>query len=147
MMDTIFVNIKDIPRKWYVVDAEGMILGRLAARLATILRGKDKPAFAPHQEMGDMVIVVNADKVAVTGKKRADKYYYRHSGYAGGFRQVSMGKIMQKRPTFPLEQAVKGMLPHNRLGRKIYKNLKVYAGPAHPHEAQQPEPLKIEAGE
>lgn len=145
-MDTIFVNTKDAPRSWYVVDADGVVMGRLAARLATILRGKHKASFAPHQELGDMVIVVNAEKIAVTGKKRADKYYYRHSGYAGGFKQIPMGKIMQKRPTFPLEQAVKGMLPHNRLGRKLYKNLKVYAGPSHPHAAQKPEILKIEAG-
>jgi large subunit ribosomal protein L13 len=145
-MDTVFVNTKDVPRKWYVVDADGQVMGRLASRIATILRGKHKATWAAHQEVGDMVIVVNAGKVAVTGKKLADKYYYRHSGYAGGFKQIPMGKIMQKRPAFPLEQAVKGMLPHNRLGRKLYKNLHVYAGPAHPHAAQQPEVIKIEAG-
>jgi large subunit ribosomal protein L13 len=142
-MNTLFVNVRDVARKWYVVNADGVVLGHLAARVAAILRGKHKPEFAPHQELGDMVIVVNADKVAVTGKKRADKYYYRHSRYAGGFKQISLGKVMQKKPTFPIEQAVKGMLPHNRLGRKLYRNLKVYAGPEHPHAAQKPEALKI----
>lgn len=142
-MKTLFVDVKDVPRKWYVVDADGVVLGRLAAQIATILRGKNKPEFAPHQELGDMVVVVNAGKVAFTGKKLADKYYYRHSRYAGGFKQVNLGKVMQKKPTFPIEQAVKGMLPHNRLGRKLFGNLKVYAGPGHPHAAQKPEALKI----
>jgi large subunit ribosomal protein L13 len=142
-MNTLYVNVRDVPRKWYVVNADGVVLGRMAAQIAAILRGKNKPVFAPNQELGDMVIVVNADKVAVTGKKRADKYYYRHSRYAGGFKQVSLGKVMQKRPTFPVEQAVKGMLPHNKLGRKLFKNLKVYAGPEHPHAAQMPEALRV----
>jgi large subunit ribosomal protein L13 len=142
-MNTLFVDAKTVPRKWYVVNADGVVLGRLAAHVATILRGKNKPEFAPHQELGDMVIIVNAEKIAVTGKKLADKYYYRHSRYAGGFRQITLGKVMVKRPTFPLEQAVKGMLPHNRMGRKLFQNLKVYAGPEHPHAAQKPEPLTI----
>jgi large subunit ribosomal protein L13 len=142
-MNTLFVDAKTVTRKWYVVNADGVVLGRLAAHVATILRGKNKPEFAPHQELGDMVIIVNAEKIAVTGKKLADKYYYRHSRYAGGFRQITLGKVMVKRPTFPLEQAVKGMLPHNRMGRKLFQNLKVYAGPEHPHAAQKPEPLTI----
>jgi large subunit ribosomal protein L13 len=142
-MKTIFVKPKDVDRRWYVVDADGVVLGRLAARVAAVLRGKHKPIFVPHQEVGDMVIVVNAEKVALTGKKRTDKIYYRHSGYAGGFRQEALGKVAARKPTFPLERAVKGMLPHNRLGRKLFRNLKVYAGPSHPHAAQQPEALKI----
>jgi large subunit ribosomal protein L13 len=142
-MNTLFVDTKDVPRKWYVVNADGVVLGRLAAKVAGILRGKNKAVYSPHQELGDMVIVVNAGKIAVTGKKRADKYYYRHSRYPGGFRQESLGAAMKKKPTYPLEQAVKGMLPHNRLGRKLFKNLKVYAGPEHPHSAQKPEVLAI----
>jgi len=142
-MNTLFVNTETVPRKWFIVDADGVVLGRLAAGVATILRGKHKPEFSPHQELGDYVIIVNAGKIAVTGKKRADKYYYRHSRYAGGFRQVTLGKVMQKRPTFPVEQAVKGMLPHNRMGRQLFRNLKVYAGPEHPHAAQKPETLTI----
>ena len=143
MNTTVYVNVKDVPRKWYVINADGVVLGRLAARVAHLLRGKHKPEFAPHQELGDMVIVVNAEKVAVTGKKRADKYYYSHSRYAGGFKQVNLATVMVKRPTFPIEQAVKGMLPHNRLGRELFRNLKVYTGPEHPHAAQKPEVLKI----
>jgi large subunit ribosomal protein L13 len=142
-MKTIFVKPKDVERQWYVVDADGAVLGRLAARVAALLRGKHKPTFVPHQETGDMVIVVNAAKVALTGKKRTDKIYYRHSGYAGGFRQERLDKAMARKPTYPLERAVKGMLPHNRLGRKLFRNLKVYAGPAHPHAAQKPQELKI----
>ncbi len=126
----------DISRDWLVVDAADQILGRLAARIARFLRGKHKPTFSPHLEMGDYVIVVNAARVRVTGRKLRDKVYYRHSGYHGGLKSITLGELMATRPTRVIEMAVRGMLPHNRLGRKLLRNLKVYAGPEHPHEAQ-----------
>jgi large subunit ribosomal protein L13 len=131
-------NLKggDITRDWLVVDAADQTLGRLATRIARLLRGKHKPTFSPHLEMGDYVIVVNAARVRVTGKKLSDKVYYRHSGYPGGLKSVTLGELMTSRPTRVIEMAVRGMLPHNRLGRKLLRNLKVYAGPEHPHEAQ-----------
>lgn len=131
----------DAERKWYVVDATDMILGRLAARVAHILRGKHKATFAPHIDCGDYVIVLNADKVRVTGDRMDTKYYYRHSGYPGGFRQVTLRNMMAKHADRVVETAVRGMLPHNRLGRQMFKKLKVYAGGTHPHAAQQPEVL------
>ncbi|MCS6870747.1 MAG: 50S ribosomal protein L13 [Anaerolineae bacterium] len=130
-------------RKWYVVDATDAILGRLAARVAAVLRGKHKPTFAPHIDSGDYVIVINAAKVKVTHDRLDTKFYYRHSQYPGGFRQTSLRDMLAKHPERVIELAVKGMLPHNRLGRKMAKKLKVYAGSAHPHGAQKPEVLDI----
>lgn len=131
----------DVERQWYVVDAEGEILGRLATRIADTLRGKRKPGFTPHVDTGDFVVVVNAEKIAVTGRKLEQKQYYRHSGYPGGLRSRSLADELERRPTEVLRKAVKGMLPRNRLGRAQIGKLKIYAGPAHPHEAQQPVPL------
>jgi large subunit ribosomal protein L13 len=133
----------DITRQWHVIDAADIVLGRLASQVATLLRGKHKPIFAPHADTGDFVIVVNADKVALTGNKRRDKVAYRHSGYPGGLKQMGYDKLLTTRPERAVQMAVKGMLPHNRLGRKVIKKLKVYAGPDHPHAAQQPVPFEI----
>ncbi len=145
-MKTIIPKTTDVDRKWYVIDAEGQVLGRIAARVASVLRGKHKPEYTPHMEMGDYVIVINAAKVDVTGRKRTDKMYYRHTGYPGGLRAENFETRIRRRPEFPIEQAVRGMLPKNRLGRKLFKNLKVYAGEAHPHEAQKPQPLAVVPG-
>jgi large subunit ribosomal protein L13 len=142
-METIYVKPKDFDRKWYIVNAEGKTLGRIATEIAFVLRGKNKPYYTPHQECGDFVVVVNAEKVVVSGDKLAAKKYYRHSGYPGGLTMTPLQDMLAKKPTYPLERAVRGMLPKNRLGRKIFKNLKVYAGPNHPHTAQQPLPLEI----
>jgi large subunit ribosomal protein L13 len=143
LMNTIFVKPHDVARKWYVIDANGKSLGRVAAKVAYVLRGKHKPIYTPHQEVGDYVIVLNAEKVAVTGRKRQQKLYYHHSGYLGGMKVQNFEHVIQKKPTFPLEAAIRGMLPRNRLGRKLFKNVKVYAGEIHPHAAQQPEALDI----
>jgi large subunit ribosomal protein L13 len=129
-------------RDWYVVDAEGKTLGRLATRIADTLRGKRKPEYTPHVDTGDFVVVVNADKVRVTGDKRAAKLYRRHSGYPGGLRSRTLGDMLERRPEEVIRLAVRGMLPRNRLGRKQLTKLKVYAGPDHPHAAQQPKPLE-----
>lgn len=134
----------DIDRRWWVVDAADLPLGRLASETATILRGKHKPTYAPHVDGGDFVIVVNASKVAVTGNKETDKIYYRHSNYPGGLRAESLGDLRERRPELIIERAVRGMLPKNRLGRKMLSKLKVYAGPDHPHGVQKPEPLAFE---
>ncbi len=142
-MDTIFVKPKDIERKWYVIDASGKRLGRVAVKAANLLRGKHKPEYVPHQEVGDYVIIINADKVEVSGNKRSNKMYYRHSGYPGGLTAERFSDMIQRKPTYPMEHAVKGMLPHNRLGRKLFTNLKVYAGTDHPHTAQKPETVEI----
>lgn len=142
-MKTIFVKPHEVERKWYIIDAAGKRLGRIAAKVASILRGKHKPIYTPHQEVGDYMIIINADKVVVTGNKRKDKLYYNHSGQPGGLRVESFEKVIQRKPTYPLEVAIKGMLPKNRLGRKLFKNVKIYAGEAHPHGAQKPEPLQI----
>lgn len=142
-MKTIFVKAKDVERKWWLVDAEGQTLGRLASRITTVLRGKHKPIYAPHMETGDFVVIVNAEKVKITGNKREQKVYYRHSGYPGGLKTEVLGKLMKKKPTFALEHAIKGMLPKGKMGRKIFKNLKIYAGTEHPHEAQKPEKLEF----
>ncbi|MCY7417238.1 MAG: 50S ribosomal protein L13 [Chloroflexi bacterium] len=131
----------EIERQWFVVDADGETLGRLATRIATLLAGKHKPTYATHMDTGDHVIVINAEKVTVTGDKLTTKSYARHSGYPGGFRQESLGDLLARRPEEVLRRAVKGMLPHNKLGVQQLRKLKVYAGPAHPHEAQQPAPL------
>jgi len=133
----------DIERKWYVVDATDQTLGRLATRIALILKGKHKPVYAPHMDVGDFVIVVNAEKVHVTGRKMEQKRYYRHSGYPGGLREISLRDQIEKHPTRVVERAVRGMLPKNALGRQMYRKLKVYAGPDHPHAAQQPEALEV----
>jgi large subunit ribosomal protein L13 len=133
----------EIERKWFVIDAQGQTLGRLATRVATVLRGKHKPIYTPHIDCGDYVIVVNADKINVTGQKLDQKMYYRHSGYPGGLKQVSLRRQLQTHPERVIEAAVRGMLPKNRLGRKMFKKLKVYDGPDHPHQAQQPEPLDV----
>lgn len=140
---TYMATPADVERKWYVVDAEGKTLGRLATGIAAILRGKHKPTFTPHVDCGDFVIVVNADKVALTGKKLDQKIYYRHSGYLGGLKATSARTMLATRPVRPIELAVKGMLPHNRLGRQMIRKLKVYAGPEHPHAAQKPEKIDL----
>jgi large subunit ribosomal protein L13 len=133
----------DNPDKWYVVDAKGVVLGRLASSIAARLRGKNNPLFTPHTDMGDSVIVINADKIVLTGRKWDQKNYYRHSGYVGGLKTITARKLLEKRPEDIVRFAVKGMLPKNRLGRQIFKKLKVYAGTDHPHSAQQPEVLDI----
>jgi large subunit ribosomal protein L13 len=133
----------EIERHWYVVDAEGKTLGRLATRIADTLRGKGKPQFTPHVDTGDFVVVVNAEKIAVTGDKRTDKMYYRHSGYPGGLKSRTLNDMLERRPEEVIRLAVKGMMPRNRLGRKQLTKLKVYAGPDHPHTAQQPQPMAL----
>lgn len=143
MKTTFMANASNIERKWYVVDAEGQTVGRLAAEVAKVLRGKNKPTFTPHVDTGDYVIVINADKVKFTGKKLTDKTYFRHSGYQGGTTFTSASLMLQKFPERVIEHAVKGMLPHNRLGAQMYRKLSVYAGPEHPHAAQKPEKLEL----
>jgi len=133
----------DIVRRWFVIDAEGKTLGRLASQVASILRGKHKPMFSTFLDTGDHVIIVNAEKIVVTGRKQDKKLYYHHSGYPGGMKVTSFRKMMQTKPERALEHAIRGMLPRNRLGRAMVKKLKVYAGPAHPHEAQQPVELEL----
>ncbi|MCA9970778.1 MAG: 50S ribosomal protein L13 [Anaerolineales bacterium] len=142
-MKTYVTKPAEVERSWYVVDAEGKTLGRLASQIAAVLRGKHKPTYSPSVDCGDFVIVVNADKIAVTGRRMEQKMYYRHSGYPGGLREISLRHQLERHPTRPIELAVKGMLPKNRLGRKMIKKLKVYAGPEHPHQAQQPEALEL----
>jgi large subunit ribosomal protein L13 len=133
----------DVTRQWHVIDANDVVLGRLAVQAATLLRGKHKPTFAPHVDTGDFVIIINADKVALTGSKREQKMEYRHSGYPGGLRATSYTELLAENPRRAVEKAVKGMLPHNKLGRQQIKKLKVYAGPEHPHKAQQPVGFEI----
>ncbi|MFI0417686.1 50S ribosomal protein L13 [Spongiactinospora gelatinilytica] len=142
-MRTYSTKPAEVQRQWFVIDATDVVLGRLASQVATLLRGKHKPIFAPHVDTGDFVIVVNADKIALTGDKLLQKKAYRHSGYPGGLRSVSYGELMEKRPDRAVEKAVKGMLPKNALGRRMVKKLKVYAGGEHPHQAQQPVPFEI----
>jgi large subunit ribosomal protein L13 len=142
-MPTSMPRESDIQRKWYVVDAEGQVLGRLATRVATILRGKHKPSFSPHLDVGDHVVVINAEKVQLTGRKLKDKQYRWHTGYIGGLKEVSAETMLRTHPDRVIEWAVEGMLPKNRLGRAMAKKLKVYRGAAHPHEAQQPQPLEV----
>ena len=133
----------EITRAWHVIDAEDVVLGRLATQAATLLRGKHKPIYAPHMDTGDFVIVVNAEKVALTGNKREDRFSYRHSGYPGGLRKRSFGEMLDKHPERLVEKTITGMLPKNRLGRAMASKLKVYAGAEHPHIAQQPQPFEI----
>ncbi len=133
----------EIQRDWYVVDATGQTLGRLATQIASILRGKHKPQYTPYEDVGDFVIVINAEKVAVTGRKLDQKEYFHHSGYPGGIKSIVLRKQLQKHPERVIEHAVKGMLPRGPLGRRQFKKLKVYAGPEHPHQAQSPKPLEL----
>jgi large subunit ribosomal protein L13 len=142
-MKTYVANPKDRERNWLVVDATGQTLGRLATQIADTLRGKRKPTYTPHVDTGDFVIVVNAEKIHVTGNKLADKRYYRHSGYPGGLKSRSLAEMLDRRPEEVIRIAVKGMLPRNRLSRRQITKLKVYAGPDHPHAAQQPQPMEI----
>jgi len=142
-MKTVFVKPADVERKWFVLDAEGKVLGRVAARVASILRGKEKAVYAPHQEVGDYVVVVNAEKIVVTGRKTEEKLYYHHTGYPGGLKTVNFEKLMEKHPTSPLELAIKGMMPKGPLGRKLMKNVKIYPGADHPHTAQKLEKLEL----
>lgn len=140
---TLSAKNSDNPGKWYVVDAQGMVLGRLASAVASRIRGKMSPFFTPHADAGDWVVVVNAEKVVLTGRKLTQKTYYTHSGYPGGLKSITAQKLLVKRPEDVIKIAVKGMLPKNRLGRVLNKKLKVYAGPEHPHAAQQPEPWTV----
>jgi large subunit ribosomal protein L13 len=142
-MKTYVATPADRQRDWYVVDASGRTLGRLATQIADALRGKRKPTYTPHVDVGDFVIVVNAEKIAVTGNKLADKRYYRHSGYPGGLRSRTLQEMLDRRPEEVIRKAVRGMMPRNRLARKQLTKLKVYAGPDHPHAAQRPEPMEI----
>ena len=142
-MKTVFVKPANVERKWFLINAEGKVLGRVAARVASILRGKEKAIFAPHQEMGDYVVVINADKVAITGSKVQQKLYHHHTGYPGGLKTVNLGKLIEKHPCSPLELAIKGMLPKGPLGRKLLKNVKLYSGAEHPHAAQNLQTIEI----
>ena len=142
-METTSIRVNEITRNWYIIDADGQILGRLASEVAQIIRGKKKPFFTPHMDMGDFVVVINAEKVKVTGNKEKDKTYFRHSGYPGGVTQINLRKVRQSFPERIITNAVKGMLPHNRLGRKLLTHLKVYSGEVHPHTAQQPQTITI----
>jgi large subunit ribosomal protein L13 len=143
-MKTYVATPADRQRDWFVVDAEGKNLGRLATRIADALRGKRKPEYTPHIDTGDFVVVVNAEKIVVTGNKLETKRYYRHSGYPGGLRSRTLEEMLERRPEEVIRKAVRGMLPRNRLGRAQLRKLKVYAGPDHPHQAQQPKPLEIQ---
>ena len=142
-MRTFSPKAADVQRQWYVIDASDIVLGRLASQTAKLLRGKHKPIYAPHVDTGDFVIIVNAAKVALTGNKAAQKNYYRHSGFPGGLRATSYTELLATRPKFAVEKAIKGMLPHNTLGRQMLSKLKVYDGPEHPHAAQQPVPYEL----
>ena len=140
---TYSMKESEIDKKWFLIDAEGKILGRLASEVARILRGKNKPDFTPHLDMGDNVVVINAEKVALTGQKSEDKKYFTHSQYPGGDKFISIKKILEKKPEYVIQHAVKGMIPKNRLGSQLMTNLKVYAGKDHPHQAQSPEKIDI----
>jgi large subunit ribosomal protein L13 len=142
-LKTVSAREQDIQREWFVVDAQGQTLGRLATRVAAILRGKHKPNYTPHVDCGDHVIIVNAEKIHTTGQKMSQKTYYRHSGYPGGLKEITLRDQLQKFPNRVLESAIRGMLPKNTLGRRMFKKLKVYAGPNHPHQAQQPKPFEL----
>ncbi len=143
-MKTFSAKLSDIDRKWYIVDANGKVLGRLASEISMVLRGKHKPIFTPHMDTGDFVIVVNAEKVKLTGNKLKDKKYYSHTGYPGGLKETTAGKLLNEKPERVLISAVRGMLPKNRLGRQLIKKLKIYAGPEHPHTAQNPKVLNVQ---
>jgi large subunit ribosomal protein L13 len=145
LMKTYSLKGAEIEKRWHVLDADGQALGRLATRVANLLMGKHKPTYSRHLDMGDYVVVVNAEKIRVTGNKLRDKKYYRHTGYMGGIKETTLGKVLQRRPGRVIEMAVRGMLPRNRLGRQLYRHLKVYAGPDHPHQAQVNATRKREA--
>ncbi len=142
-MKSYMARPAQVERKWHIVDAEGRTLGRLASEIARVLRGKNKPQYTPHIDTGDFVVVVNAEKVVVTGRKAEQKVYRRHTGYPGGLRETSYEVMMERKPTEVLRKAVKGMMPRTRLGRKQFTKLKLYAGPEHPHEAQNPQPYEM----
>jgi large subunit ribosomal protein L13 len=142
-MNTVFIKPAAAERKWFIIDAKDKILGRVAAKAASIVRGKEKVIFAPHQELGDYVVVVNAGKVAVSGRKAQQKRYHHHSGYVGGLKTHTFEKLIERHPASPLELAIKGMLPKGPLGRKLLKNVKVYAGQEHPHAAQNPQVIEL----
>lgn len=142
-MKTIFTKNVDLKNDWYVIDAAGQTLGRVAAKAASVLRGKNKPTYTPNAMCGDYVIIINAEKVVVSGKKNDDMLYRHYTGFVHGLREYSFGELIERKPTEPLERTIWGMLPHNRLGRKLYGNLKVYAGADHPHAAQNPKPLEV----
>lgn len=142
-MNTFLAKPNEVERKWYVVDAEGMVLGRLASQVASILRGKNKPTYTPNVDTGDHVIIINADKVVLTGNKLTDKIYYHHTGYVGHMKETPYGELMAKKPEFAVKKAIVGMLPKGPLGRKMAMKLRVYAGAEHGHEAQKPEVLKL----
>lgn len=142
-MNTIFAKGNELKPNWYVIDASGKTLGRVAAKAASVLRGKNKPTYTPNVECGDVVVIINAEKIQVSGNKGEDKLYRHYTGYVGGLRSYSFNQLIAKHPTDPLRRTIWGMLPHNRLGRKIIGNLKVYAGSEHPHVAQNPKPLEV----
>jgi len=142
-MKTEFINPQNVERKWFLLDAEGKVLGRVAARVASILRGKEKAVYAPHQEVGDYVVVINAEKILVTGRKAQQKEYHHHTGYPGGLKTVNFEKLIAKHPCSPLELAIKGMLPKGPLARKLFKNVKVYPGAEHPHAAQNLQQIEL----
>jgi large subunit ribosomal protein L13 len=142
-MKTLFVKPEDAKRTWYIIDAKGKPLGRVAAKAAAMARGKEKPQFTPLWETGDFIVIINAAEVLVSGRKRTQKMYYRHTGFPGGLKQATFEKLIERDPVSPLEIAVRGMLPHNSLGAKMYKNVKIYAGADHPHAAQNPTPVEI----
>ncbi|HUW70503.1 MAG TPA: 50S ribosomal protein L13 [bacterium] len=142
-MKTVFVKPAEVARSWFVIDAQGQRLGRVAAKAAILVRGKHKACYTPHQEIGDYVVIVNADKIEVTGNKFNDKLYYRHSGFAGGLKKSTFAALIERHPVDPLEIAIRGMLPKGPLGRKLARNVKVYAGPTHPHAAQAPVAIEV----
>ncbi len=142
-MKTYQAREEGLDRKWYLVNAEGKVLGRLSTELVKLLKGKNKPTYTPHMDTGDFVVVVNAGKVTLTGKKMKDKVYYHHTGFPGGIKEMNAEKLLAKKPTEMIRMAVKGMLPKNSLGRQMLRKLKIYAGPSHPHEAQKPVPLEL----
>ena len=142
-MKTEYIKAKDINKKWYLIDADNQILGRLSSKIAQILRGKNKVNFTHHMDMGDFVVIVNADKIKLTGNKDENKTYFRHSGYPGGAKESSLKLIRDTKPEFILYNSIKGMLPHNKLGNKILKNLKIYSGESHPHKAQNPKKIEV----
>ena len=142
-METTSIRAEEITHDWYIIDAENQILGRLASRVAQILRGKNKPQFTPHMDMGDFVVIINANKVKVTGNKESNKSYFRHSGFPGGSKMISLKRVRQQQPQKIIANAVKGMLPHNRLGAKLIKHLKIYTTEVHPHIAQQPKVITL----
>jgi len=143
---TFMAKNEEVSREWLLVDAAGMPIGRLAAQVATILRGKNKPTFTPHTDVGDYVVVINTDKVVLTGKKMRDKYYFSHSGFVGGDKHVQAKIMLEKKSDYAVERAIKGMLPKNTLGRNMFRKLKVYKGETHPHEAQKPRLIKLVGG-